>query len=146
MNKTLFLLLILTLGCSSNHEVKTNMQFETKTPQAKTLTRTSVPVGNWKLVQINRSWEQVPLFPKNEIWKIDDEGNIAIFEADSFQEQIQCSFKMDKSGFSNDTVWIIQGNFKSFSSQNRLEIKRKHNHLVLIEQCDDCRSFEFEKI
>ena len=105
-----------------------------------------IPIGKWKLYKINAPWDMEPIFPKREFWNINAKGEIIIQKEDSIIDSVACHYVYVSSGFSSDSVWVINGDFNNDKIQTSMEIWRKEGEMTLLDQCDDCYSFEFEKI
>lgn len=104
-------------------------------------------IGIWRLIKINRPWNQKSFTPKEEIWEISNKGEICIKREGEIIDNIYCRFEFSKSGFSSDSTCVIKGSFNTYSSvnMNELEVWVENDKMELIEQCDDCSSYEFRK-
>lgn len=108
-------------------------------------TLTSVMVGDWKLVKVIAPWSLDSVFPENEKWIINSEY-LNVTRADSIEKTIGYKLLRTRSVFTDDSVWVIQADFRDKRISTNLEIHKKKNKMVLLDQCEDCYSFEFEKV
>ena len=101
--------------------------------------------GKWKLIKVNAPWDIETTLPENEIWNFETKGLMKVYKNDSKVKSIEYEIKRTLSGFSSDSIWVIQANFQDSRISTDLEIWIKENKMELIDQCDDCYSFEFER-
>ena len=108
--------------------------------------RNTVVEGSWKLTKVNAPWEIPPSIPEDEIWSFKAEGILNVSNSDSINKTIHFKLKKSTSGFSSDSVWTIDAEFNDSRINGNLEIWKKENSMRLIDQCDDCYSFEFKRL
>lgn len=102
--------------------------------------------GRWKLKNINAPWAiEVPI-SKDEIWSFETEGLITISQNATTKKLVEYTLRRTISAFSSDSVLTIHANFNDSRIITDLEIWINDNQMKLIGQCDDCYSFEFEKL
>lgn len=102
--------------------------------------------GSWKLIKVMAPWQIPPSFPEDEIWNFKTDSILHITNNDSINKTIHFKLKRSISGFSTDSVWTISAEFNDSRIIGNLEIWAKDNSMQLINQCDDCYSFEFKKL
>ena len=144
-------LVLLAFSCSENadrtkvfdnKEVKLDSVIQAKPD------KNSIPIKNkWKLLKINRPWDMEPSVPlEREIWDFLQGDSLIVQTHRGNSFSFQTEWKYTFSAFSNDSTWVMS-RLKNQNSQTiDFEINLSNDTLVLIEQCDDCYSFEFKKL
>ncbi len=153
MNRIITILILVWL-CSCNDSIKNNSASDNLSiEEVKPITldnkieekENRILDGKWKLIKVNAPWDIETTLPENEIWNFETKGLMKVYKNDSKVKSIEYEIKRTLSGFSSDSIWVIQANFQDSRISTDLEIWIKENKMELIDQCDDCYSFEFER-
>ena len=151
----IILLGLLVIGCSDSENNSIN-DINTIEPQLvvdnSNVTgkiKSSAPniTGKWEIVKMYNPFEfSKSVLTENIVWEFDSLKNLIIKKNDSVINNVNCSYDYVLSGFSIDSVWVLKGEFDDLKIQSQLEIWLNGDSLKLIDQCDDCYSFDFVKI
>lgn len=127
-------------------EIKEQIPLSNLSSEKAEIENNNIIVGSWKLVQINEPWEISPLNEEDEIWGFNSNNTLEIKLGDSILKSSKYELKHTISIFTHDSTWIIISNFHDSRINDNLEISINENELKLLDRCDDCYSFEFERL